>query len=94
MLGSGSEEGWLGGGGGGGGEVRFWRLSEGRSERGSMAIMFEPVLVRGPVVCGSWLYEIGEYIFWSKVVSEGWDAYRLVLLGINRTFLCRRLCWS
>ena len=49
MLGSGSEK------CGGGGEVRFWRLSKARSERGSMAIMFDPVLVKGPVICGSWL---------------------------------------
>jgi len=45
------EKGWLGA------EVRFWRwllLSEVRSERGSMAIMLDPVLVKGPN-CGLWL---------------------------------------
>jgi len=28
--------------------VKFWRLYKAMSERGSMAIMFAPVLVKGP----------------------------------------------
>lgn len=31
-----------------GAPVRFWKLSKPMSERGSMAIMFDPSLVKGP----------------------------------------------